>query len=56
MQEELAAVSQSSAAGAASHEMIFRQLFDEASSTFTYILADKDTKEAVIIDPVLEQV
>ena len=35
--------------------MIFRQLFDQASSTFTYILADEDTKEAVIIDSVYEQ-
>lgn len=34
---------------------IFRQLFDPTSSTFTYLLADADTKEAVLIDPVLEQ-
>ncbi|MBS0375752.1 MAG: MBL fold metallo-hydrolase [Proteobacteria bacterium] len=34
--------------------MIFRQLFDAASSTYTYILADPDTREAVVIDPVLE--
>jgi sulfur dioxygenase len=32
------------------------QLQDPASSTFTYFLADNLTKEAVIIDPVLEQV
>ncbi len=32
------------------------QLQDPASSTFTYFLADILTKEAVIIDPVLEQV
>lgn len=32
------------------------QLQDPASSTFTYFLADSLTKEAVIIDPVLEQV
>ncbi|DBA66576.1 TPA: Ethylmalonic encephalopathy 1, variant 2 [Trebouxia sp. C0005] len=31
------------------------QLQDPASSTFTYFLADSLTKEAVIIDPVLEQ-
>jgi sulfur dioxygenase len=36
--------------------MIFRQLFDAASSTFTYLLADPDTGEAVLLDPVLEQV
>eukprot|EP00903_Cladosiphon_okamuranus_P015911 g14696.t1 len=32
--------------------LIFRQLFEKESSTFTYILADADTKEAIIIDPV----
>jgi glyoxylase-like metal-dependent hydrolase (beta-lactamase superfamily II)/rhodanese-related sulfurtransferase len=36
--------------------MLFRQLFDPASSTYTYLLADEQTREAVIIDPVLEQV
>ncbi len=36
--------------------MIFRQLFDEKSSTFTYLLADEQSKAAVIIDPVFEQV
>ena len=35
---------------------IFRQLFDPISSTFTYLLADSNTKEAILIDPVLEQV
>lgn len=35
--------------------MYFRQLFDDATSTFTYVLADETTKEAVIIDPVREQ-
>jgi len=35
----------------------FIQLFDEGnSSTLTYILADEASKEAIIIDPVLEQV
>ena len=34
--------------------MLFRQLFDSDSSTLTYLIAD-DTKHAVIIDPVLEQ-
>ncbi|MDU0111886.1 MBL fold metallo-hydrolase [Psychrosphaera aquimarina] len=36
--------------------MIFRQLFDAKSSTFTYILADEKSKVSVIIDPVFEQV
>jgi sulfur dioxygenase len=35
--------------------MIFRQLFDPQSSTFTYLLADESTREAVLIDPVFEQ-
>lgn len=36
--------------------MLFRQLFDPISSTYTYLLADEAAREAVIIDPVLEQV
>nr|XP_054927160.1 uncharacterized protein LOC126531457 isoform X1 [Dermacentor andersoni]XP_054927161.1 uncharacterized protein LOC126531457 isoform X1 [Dermacentor andersoni] len=36
--------------------VLFRQLFDERSWTYTYLLADLDTKEALLIDPVLEQV
>lgn len=35
---------------------IFRQLFDPQSSTYTYLLADAATREAVLIDPVYEQV
>lgn len=35
--------------------MIFRQLFDQASSTYTYVLGDPTTREAVVIDPVFEQ-
>ncbi len=35
--------------------MIFRQLFDAASSTYTYILASGRGREALIIDPVKEQ-
>jgi glyoxylase-like metal-dependent hydrolase (beta-lactamase superfamily II) len=31
------------------------QLFDPASSTYTYILVDETSREAVIIDPVDEQ-
>jgi glyoxylase-like metal-dependent hydrolase (beta-lactamase superfamily II)/rhodanese-related sulfurtransferase len=34
--------------------MIFRQLFDPQSSTYTYVLADSLTREAVLIDPVFE--
>jgi sulfur dioxygenase len=36
--------------------MIFRQLFDPQSSTYTYLLADDRSKEAVLIDPVFEHV
>lgn len=36
--------------------MIFRQLFDPQSSTYSYLLADRATREAVLIDPVYEQV
>ncbi len=35
--------------------MLFRQLFDPDSATYTYILADPETREAVIIDPVRDQ-
>jgi glyoxylase-like metal-dependent hydrolase (beta-lactamase superfamily II) len=36
--------------------MLFRQLFDAESSTYTYLLADEATREAVLIDTVREQV
>lgn len=36
--------------------LIFRQLFDQQSSTYTYLLADSATREAILIDPVFEQV
>jgi sulfur dioxygenase len=36
--------------------MIFRQLFDSVSSTYTYLLADEISREALIIDSVLEKV
>src|SRR6201986_2042906 len=36
--------------------MIFRQLFDSTSGTYTYILASRQGGEALIIDPVLERV
>ena len=35
---------------------IFRQLFERESSTYTYLLADSVSREAVLIDPVLETV
>jgi sulfur dioxygenase len=35
--------------------LIFRQLLDQRSSTYTYLLADEQTRDAVIIDPVFEQ-
>jgi sulfur dioxygenase len=36
--------------------VIFRQFFDQASSTYTYLLASRPGGEALIIDPVLEKV
>lgn len=35
--------------------MLFRQLFDQVSSTYTYLLADERSREAVIVDPVFER-
>jgi sulfur dioxygenase len=36
--------------------MIFRQLFDSALGTYTYLIASRRGAEALIIDPVLEKV
>ena len=36
--------------------MIFRQLFDSVSGTYSYLLASRHGGEALIIDPVLEKV
>ncbi|MBP9036094.1 MAG: MBL fold metallo-hydrolase [Pseudomonadales bacterium] len=36
--------------------ILLRQLFDQQSSTYSYLLADPATREAVLIDPVFEQV
>jgi sulfur dioxygenase len=36
-------------------KLLFRQLFDHESSTYTYVLADIISRDAIIIDPVLEQ-
>jgi glyoxylase-like metal-dependent hydrolase (beta-lactamase superfamily II)/rhodanese-related sulfurtransferase len=35
--------------------LVFRQLQDPTSSTYTYLLADRATGEAILIDPVFEQ-
>jgi hypothetical protein len=39
----------------AAAELLLRQLADATSSTYTYLLADPATKQAVLIDPVFEQ-
>ena len=36
--------------------MLFRQLFDQVSGTYTYLLASRPGGEALLIDPVLEKV
>ncbi|MBF2067015.1 MAG: MBL fold metallo-hydrolase [Calothrix sp. C42_A2020_038] len=36
--------------------MLFRQLFDQDTWTYTYLIADPTTKEAVLVDSVIEQV
>lgn len=36
------------------HDIIFRQLLEYKSFTYTYLLADPDSKEAILIDPVIE--
>ena len=35
--------------------MIFRQLFDQDTWTYTYLLADAETGDAILIDPVIEK-
>jgi hypothetical protein len=35
--------------------LVFRQLLDPSSSTYSYLLGDSHSGEAVIIDPVFEQ-
>lgn len=34
--------------------VVVEQLFDGVSSTYTYLLADLNSREAVVIDPVLD--
>jgi len=36
--------------------LLFRQLFDADSSTYTYLLADLGAREAILIDPVLDHI
>ena len=36
--------------------MLFRPLFDQETWTYTYLIADPNTKEAILVDSVLEQV
>ncbi|MBF2056655.1 MAG: MBL fold metallo-hydrolase [Cyanobacterium sp. T60_A2020_053] len=36
--------------------MLFRQLFDQDTWTYTYLIADTDSKEAILVDPVMEKV
>ncbi|MFT7560433.1 MAG: sulfur dioxygenase [Flavobacteriales bacterium] len=36
--------------------MILRQLFDYESYTFTYMIGDEETREAILIDPVRERI
>lgn len=38
------------------NSLIFRQLFDEKTWTYTYIVADSETNQAIFIDPVRDQV
>lgn len=38
------------------NDYIFRQLLEYTTFTYTYILADPESKEAIIIDPVIEMV
>merc|ERR1712141_747679 len=37
-----------------SADFLFRQLFDRDSCTYTYLLADTESKEAIVIDPVID--
>ncbi|MCU0524352.1 MAG: MBL fold metallo-hydrolase [Elainella sp. Prado103] len=36
--------------------MLFRQLFDQDTWTYTYLIADPASREAALVDPVIEQV
>ncbi len=43
------------AAAAGDTPLLLRQLFDAETGTFTYLLADVDSRQGVVIDPVYEQ-
>jgi glyoxylase-like metal-dependent hydrolase (beta-lactamase superfamily II)/rhodanese-related sulfurtransferase len=43
------------AAAAGGAPLLFRQLFDASTGTFTYLLADVASRQGVLIDPVFEQ-
>ena len=43
------------AAAAGGGTLLFRQLFDAATGTFTYLLADVPSRQGVLIDSVFEQ-
>ncbi len=49
------APSLSLAAAAGGAPLLFRQLFDADTGTFTYLLADVASRQALLIDPVFEQ-
>jgi sulfur dioxygenase len=49
----MAAISLAAAAGGGA--LLFRQLFDAATGTFTYLLADVTSRQGLLIDPVFEQ-
>lgn len=36
--------------------MLFPQLFDHDTSTYTYLIADKTSKAAILVDPVIDNV
>ncbi|MBD2493359.1 FAD/NAD(P)-binding protein [Nostoc sp. FACHB-280] len=48
--------SQGSYPNSSPSNFLFRQFFDPESSTYTYLIADQQTGDAVLVDPVLEQV
>ncbi|XP_071656614.1 persulfide dioxygenase ETHE1, mitochondrial [Patagioenas fasciata] len=48
------AIARSVATGAADRKLLLRQLFEPASCTYTYVIADARSRDAVVIDPVLE--
>jgi sulfur dioxygenase len=56
IQQILKNIKQDSQGGGKVADIIFHQLFESESSTYTYIIADAESKEAAIIDPVLETV